>query len=105
MSGIKFDADWVGGYAKLTEASAAALDEGVRTMATEPLTDESFGQLGRTVHSTQAYGQAAQQLRDQLARAVEALRSASTGLGEVSKVYQDTDDEGAATVTRGQQGA
>lgn len=101
MTGIKFDADWVGGYAKLTDASASALDEGVRTMATDPLNDESFGQLGRTVHSTQAYGRAAQALRDQLGRAVEALKSASTGLDEVSKVYQDTDDEGAATVTRG----
>ncbi|OLF10949.1 hypothetical protein BLA60_13045 [Actinophytocola xinjiangensis] len=103
MTGIKFDADWVGGYAKLTDASASALDEGVRTMATDPLTDESFGQLGRTTRSTEAYGRAAQALRDQLDRAVEALRSASTGLGEVSKVYQDTDDEGAVTVVRGKE--
>lgn len=102
MTGIKYDADWVGGYAKLTEASAAALEEGVRTMATDPLTDESFGQLGRTVNTTQAYASAAQRLRDQLDRAVAALRSASTGLDEVTRVYQDTDDEGAATVTRGQ---
>lgn len=103
MTGIKFDAAWVGGYAKLTAASAEALDEGVRTMAADPLTEESFGQLGRTVHTTQAYGRAAQQLRDQLERAVAALRSASTGLDTVAQVYRDTDDEGAATVNRGRE--
>ena len=102
MTGIKFDAAWVGGYAKLTAESAEALDEGVRTMATDPLTEESFGQLGRTVHTTQAYSHAAGQLRDQLARAVEALRSASTGLDQVSSVYRDADDEGVANVNRGQ---
>lgn len=101
MTGIKFDADWVGGYAKLTAASADALDEGVRTMAADPLTEESFGQLGRTVHTTQAYARAAQQLRDQLARAVDALRSASTGLDKVAEVYRHTDDDGAVTVKRG----
>ena len=102
MTGIKFDAAWVGGYAKLTAASADALDEGVRTMATEPLTEESFGQLGRTVNTTQAYSRAAQQLRDQLARAAEALGSASTGLDQVTKKYVDSDDQGAATINRGQ---
>ncbi|HEX2131829.1 MAG TPA: hypothetical protein VHH15_09710 [Actinophytocola sp.] len=102
MTGIKFDAAWVGGYAKLTAASAEALDEGTRTMATDPLTEESFGQLGRTVHSTQAYARTATHLRDQLARAVAALNSASTGLDQVTRKYVDTDEESAATLTRGE---
>jgi len=102
VTGIKFDAAWVGGYAKLAAASADALDEGVRTMATDPLTEETFGQLGKQVHTTQAYSKAAQQLRDQLARAVAALNSASTGLDQVSKKYLDSDEQGAATINRGQ---
>jgi hypothetical protein len=100
VTGIKFDADWVGGYAELTAKSAEALGEGVQTMSTDPLTDESFGQLGRTVHTTQAYSRAAGQLRDQLARAVEALKSASTGLQQVSAKYVDSDETSASAMRR-----
>jgi hypothetical protein len=103
VTGIKFDPAWVGGYAKLTAASADALNEGVRTMATDPLTDESFGQLGRQVRTTEAYARAAQQLRDQLARAVVALGSASAGLEQVTSRYVDSDEQGAATITRGKE--
>lgn len=100
MTGIKFDAEWVGGYAELAAKSAEALGEGVQTMATDPLTDESFGRLGRTVRTTQAYSRAADQLRDQLARAVAALQSASTGLAQVSAKYVDTDETSAAAMRR-----
>lgn len=102
MTGIKFDAAWVGGYARLAAASADALQEGVTTMATDPLTEESFGRLGRTVHTTQAYSLAAQRLREQLERAVAALGSASTGLAAVTEKYVDSDDQGAAAINRGQ---
>jgi hypothetical protein len=101
VTGITFDAAWVGGYAKLTAASADALDEGVRTMATDPLTEESFGQLGKQVRTSQAYSRAAQELRDQLTRAVAALNSASSGLEQVTRKYVDSDEQGAATITRG----
>jgi hypothetical protein len=101
MTGIKFDAAWVGGYARLAAASADALAEGVQTMAADPLTDESFGQLGRTVHTTQAYSRAAQHLREQLARAVEALGSASDGLEQVTNRYVESDEQGAAHINRG----
>lgn len=93
MTGIKFDASWVGGYAQLAGNSAEALAEGVKTMGIAPLDQESFGDLGRTVHTTQAYGKAAQQLREQLARAVEALNSAADGLGQVTDVYVGTDED------------
>lgn len=100
MTGIKFDAAWVGGYAKLAGNSAEALAEGVKTMGIEPLDQESFGQLGQAVNTTQAYGKAAQLLRDQLARAVDALDSASDGLEKVTAGYVDTDDEGGVTIRR-----
>lgn len=92
MTGIKFDASWVGGYAKLAGNSAEALAEGAKTMGIAPLDQESFGELGRTVHTTQAYGKAAQQLREQLARAVEALNSAADGLEQVNNVYTGADE-------------
>lgn len=101
MTGIKFDAAWVVGYAKLTGKSADALAEGVETMDTAPLDQESFGSLGRSVHTTQAYGRAAQSLRDQLTRAVEALTSASAGLDKVTAKYQDSDEAGVQTIKRG----
>jgi hypothetical protein len=100
VTGIKFDATWVGGYAQLAGNSAEALAEGVRTMGVEPLDEESFGELGRTTHTTQAYGKAAQLLREQLGRAVEALAAASDGLAKVTAGYVDTDDEGGRTIRR-----
>lgn len=103
MTGIKFDASWVGGYAALTANSAEALAEGVKTMDVAPLDQESFGELGRTLNTTQAYGKAAQLLREQLDRAVESLNAASDGLAQVTAVYQNTDDLGVQTITREQQ--
>ncbi len=100
MTGIKFDAAWVGGYAQLAGNSAGALAEGVKTMDMAPLDQESFGELGRTVHTTQAYGKAAQMLRDQLARAVEALNAASDGLAQVTAVYADADELGVQAIRR-----
>ena len=100
MTDIKFDASWVGGYAELTANSADALAEGVKTMDVAPLDQESFGELGRTLNTTQAYGKAAQLLREQLDRAVEALNAASDGLAQVTSVYQDTDDLGVQAINR-----
>ena len=102
MTGIQLDATWVGGYAKLTADSAGALAEGVKTMGTEPLDDESFGQLGRQLNTPQAYGKAAQMLRAQLTRAVEALNAASDGLDKVTAVYVDTDESGMVALKREQ---
>jgi hypothetical protein len=100
VTGIKFDADWVGGYAELTAKSAQTLEEGARTMATQPLTDESFGQLGRTLRVTESYASVAGTLRDQLDRAVEALNSASDGLEQVTAKYVDADELTASTIHR-----
>jgi hypothetical protein len=100
VTGIRFDAGWVGGYAELTANSADALAEGVTTMGTAPLDQESFGELGRVTGSAQAYGKASQVLRDQLARSVEALGSASEGLAEITAAYVDSEDQGALAITK-----
>lgn len=100
MTGIQLDATWVGGYAKLTADSAGALAEGVTTMGGEPLGDESFGRLGQQLRTPQAYGKAAQLLRDQLGRAVEALTAASDGLNKVTAVYVDSDESGMVALKK-----
>jgi hypothetical protein len=103
MTGIRFDAGWVGGYAKVAESSAEALDEGLRTVNSAPLTEESFGRLGTTVRTDEAYGRAAGLLREQLARGVEALRSAADGLTKVTAGYETSDDDNVETLRRGEQ--
>jgi len=100
VTGIKLDAAWVGGYAKLAADSGDALAEGVETMAIEPLGDESFGQLGRQLRTPEAYGRAAGLLRDQLARAVEALHGVADGLNQVTTVYQETDETSRQAMAR-----
>jgi hypothetical protein len=102
VTGIQLDAAWVRGYAKLTADSADALTEGVKTMAIEPLNEESFGQLGRQLRSIQSYSRAAQLLRSQLARAVESLSAASDGLEKVTAVYVDTDAKAVQAMNREQ---
>jgi hypothetical protein len=91
VTGIQFDPAWVGGYATLAANSAEALAEGVKTMGTAPLDQESFGQLGRTIHTTQAYGSASQLLREQLGRAVAALNAAAEGLDKITETYVEGD--------------
>ncbi|MFL6121130.1 hypothetical protein [Actinophytocola sp.] len=100
MTGIKLDATWVGGYAKLAADSGDALADGVEAMAVEPLTDESFGQLGRQLRTPEAYSRAAGLLRGQLARAVEALHGVSDGLNDVTTVYQETDESSRQAISR-----
>ena len=100
MAGIKLDPTLVGEYAQLTANSSDALAGAVETMAIAPLGAESFGELGRALNTAQSYDKAARQLREQLARAVEALASASDGLEKVTATYQDTDDTGMRAIER-----
>jgi uncharacterized protein YukE len=100
VTGIKLDAALVGGYAHLTADSSDALSAAVETMAVASLDAESFGELGRTLNTAQAYGSAARLLREQLTRAVEALASASDGLEKVTTTYQDTDESGMRAIER-----
>lgn len=102
MDGIKFDPEWVAGYGQLAGNSANELSEGVEIMATAPLTDESFGELGRAVGVTEAYASVSGTLHDQLARAVESLQSASDGLAQVTAQYVDSDEFSASTIDRQQ---
>jgi hypothetical protein len=100
VTGMKFDPSWVSGYGALAADSAGALAEGVETMAVAPLDDESFGELGRTIHTAEAYGTAANMLRDQLSRAVETLTSAAAGLEKLTAAYRDVDEQTIQAIRR-----
>lgn len=104
MAGIKINPDWVGGYAKRVARAADELDKGEDLMQTAPLGQESFGELGRTVRSADAYARASEMLRGQLSRAVEALTSASEGLREVAERYRAADDDSAHLIKRSERG-
>jgi hypothetical protein len=104
MAGIKIDPDWVSGYAKRVARAADELDKGADLMGSAPLRHDSFGDLGRTVRSADAYARAAEMLRGQLSRAVEALTSAADGLRDVADRYRAADDDSAHLIKRSEHG-
>lgn len=100
MAAIKVDPDWISGYAKKVAENAEALGAGAEVLNTAPLTAEAFGSLGRTVRIAESYGRAAEVLRGQLTRAVEALESAADSLGQVAETYKVSDDDGVQKINR-----
>lgn len=100
MAGIKINPEGVGDYAKRVAHAADELDRGADLMRTAPLGHESFGELGRAVRSADAYARAAEMLRGQLSRAVEALTSAAEELREVADRYRAADDDSAHLIKR-----
>lgn len=102
MADLTFNAERVGGYAKLAEQGAQTLTEaGERVGA--PLEQEAFGSLGRSMRVPTAYSRAASLLREQLVRGTEALRSASDGLAEITGTYQAADEDNVRAIERGEQ--
>jgi hypothetical protein len=100
MATIKVDPTWVAQYAYNVGEAAEVLSEGAGMLRTAPLTAESFGTMGDAVRVTEAYLRAAEALRTQLTRGVEALKSASTSLGQVAEKYQTSDGDGIASINR-----
>ena len=97
---IRVDPTWVGQYAKKVGDSAELLSSCSTTMQEAPLTAESFGALGNQVRVTESYLRAAEALRTQLTRGVEALKSASTSLDQVVEKYESSDGDGIASLNR-----
>lgn len=101
MADVNFNAERVGGYAKLTARGAQTLDDG-KTRIGKPLEHEAFGAIGRSMHSTQAYSRASSMLREQLGHGIEALRSASSGLKEITEKYRESDEDNVRELKRGE---
>ncbi|OLR90608.1 type VII secretion target [Actinokineospora bangkokensis] len=97
---IRVDPTWVGQYAKSVGDASEVLASCSTTLQQAPLTAESFGALGNQVRVTESYLRAADALRTQLARGVEALKSASASLGQVAEKYQTSDDDGVVSLNR-----
>ncbi|GLZ39927.1 type VII secretion target [Actinokineospora sp. NBRC 105648] len=100
MAAIEVDPAWVSAYAQKVSAAADELSKGAEILRTAPLTPEAFGSLGRTARVSDSYTRAADALRTQLTRGVEALESAATALGQVADKYQGSDDDGAQSIKR-----
>ncbi len=100
MAAIRVDPVWVSGYAEKVAEAADELSKGDDLMRTAPLGTEAFGSLGKSVRIADSYGRAAEVLRGQLTRGVEALEAAAASLGQVADKYQGSDDDGAQSIKR-----
>ncbi len=96
---IAVDARWVELYAKRVDEAAEELTRARSELRAAPVRAQSFGELGRTLRSAEAYGRAAGMLNQQLDRACEVLTSAARGLHAVAEHY-GSQEEAAATLIK-----
>ncbi|GAA3841679.1 hypothetical protein GCM10022243_05120 [Saccharothrix violaceirubra] len=101
---ISVDARWLELYAERVDEAAAGLSEARARLRVAPPRSRSFGELGRTVRSSDAYRRAAELLDGQLDRACEVLTSAARGLHAVADHYGSQDDDAVAAIKRAGQG-
>ncbi|HEX5405887.1 MAG TPA: hypothetical protein VFX16_26725 [Pseudonocardiaceae bacterium] len=98
MSGIKVDPSWITGYAGTVEQAGDDLATALSTLRATPLTSKSFGDVGKQLGTPAAYQGAAATLQQQLARAVDALRSAAANLHTVAQEHTSSDEDQAAAL-------
>lgn len=91
--GIAVDARWLELYAERVDDAAEELAHARAELRDAPLRPQSFGEIGRTLRSAEAYGRAASLLQQQLDRACEVLAAAGKGLHDVAGHYSGTEDE------------
>jgi hypothetical protein len=94
---VKIDPDWLDEYAK---TAVKAADQLSAASVGDPLSSEAFGELGRQVHTAEAYSRAASCLRSQWTRAIETLHSASDSLHEVAARYQASEHDNVHSIKR-----
>jgi hypothetical protein len=91
--GISVDARWLELYAERVDDAAEELTRARSELRDSPLRPQSFGEIGRTLRSAEAYGRASRVLQQQLDRACEVLAAAGKGLHDVAGHYGGTEDE------------
>ena len=91
--GISVDARWLELYAERVDDAAEELARARSELRESPLRPQSFGEIGRTLRSAEAYGRASRLLQQQLDRACEVLAAAGKGLHDVAGHYGGTEDE------------
>ena len=98
MDTIKVDLDWLRDYAAVLDRRADSARAVLRGLRDHQLDDDAFGEIGRSLHTPQAYRRAAGSLFAQLDRAEEVLSAAATALRQAAEHYQGTDVDGARTL-------
>ena len=95
---VSVDPRWLELYAKRVEEAAEELTRARTELREAPMRPQSFGELGRTLRSAEAYGRAAGMLNQQLDRACEVLTSAAKGLHDAAEHFGSQDDEVVALI-------
>ncbi|MFI9814791.1 hypothetical protein [Saccharothrix variisporea] len=99
---VSVDARWVELYAQRVEEAADELSKAREQLRAAPVRPHSFGELGKTLRTSEAYARAAGMLNQQLDRACEVLASASKNLHAVAKHYGGQEDEAVALIKKAQ---
>lgn len=97
---MEVDPDRVSAYAKTTGKAATDLSGAQGKLTSTHLSSEAFGELGRTVRTSEAYSKASGTLLSQLSRAVDALHSAAEGLDKVAESHRGSDEDAAKQISR-----
>jgi hypothetical protein len=103
VTGVKVDPDWLTSYARTAVKGADQLTGAADGLKGDPLGNDAFGELGRQVHTAEAYLRASGTLRDQLTRAIETLHAASDSLNKVAEQYRTSETASAQTIKRAEQ--
>ncbi|HEX7309142.1 hypothetical protein [Lentzea sp.] len=90
---ISVDPEWLEQYADRIDGTTDDLRRVRDAMKVSPLRPQSFGEIGRTVGTAQAYARAAALLNSQLARACDTLDAAAAGLHAVAKQHGAGEEE------------
>ncbi|SDF66671.1 hypothetical protein SAMN05216553_102571 [Lentzea fradiae] len=90
---ISVDPEWLEQYADRIDGTTDDLRRVRDAMKVTPLRPQSFGEIGRTAGTVQAYARAAELLNSQLARACDTLDAAAKGLHAVAKEHGHQEDE------------
>lgn len=100
MDTVRVDTDWLGDYATALDRRADEARTVLNTLRGQQLTEETFGEVGRSMGTPQGYQRAADALLAQLARADEVLTSAATALRQVCEHYRGTDLDSARIIEK-----
>lgn len=97
---ISVDPQWLEQYADRIDGTTDDLRRVRDAMKVSPLRPQSFGEIGRTVGTAQAYARAAELLNSQLARACDTLDAAAKGLHAVAKQHGHGDEEAVQLIKK-----
>jgi uncharacterized protein YukE len=97
---LQVDSGWLELYAKRVDDAAEELTAARGELQQTPLGTRTFGEVGRTLRSAEAYGRAAQLLHQQLDRACEVLKAAGKGLHDVAGHYGGSESEAVHAIKK-----